>query len=84
MSRLAATEVVDPSAVVAEPVESDGVGVAIAVRIPHRGRLTVKYNLPRFDNRARLLARVGSRAQNVGATALGVIAREARSLRGQE
>jgi len=65
LPKLLGTEVVHPSATVGEPVESDGVGVAVAVVVLHRRRLGEGHQLPSLDDPARALARVGSRVSNV-------------------
>ena len=74
LSELVGIEVVRPSAAVGEPVEGDGVGVAVAVVVPHRRRLGEGNQLPGLEDLARALARVGGRVSNVYCEALRVVA----------
>ncbi len=62
-----------PSATVGEPVEGDGVGVAVGMGMLHRRCLSEGHHLPGLDALARALARVGSRDSNVNSIALGEI-----------
>ena len=80
LSELVGIEVVRPSATVGEPVEGDGVGVAVAVVVLHRRRLGEDHHLSGLDALIGALARVGSRKSNAHTGALGVIANEAKCL----
>ena len=63
-----------PSATVGEPVEGDGVGVAVAVVVLHRRRLDEGHQLSSLDALTRALARVGGRVSNAYSGALRVVA----------
>ena len=65
-------EVVHPSAAVGEPVEGDGVGVAVAVVVLHRRRLGEGHQLAGLDALARALTMVGGHVSNVYSGALRV------------
>ena len=65
LSELFGAKVMHPSATIGEPVEGDGVGVAVAVRVLHSRRLGESKHLTGLDALARALARVGSIEQNI-------------------
>ena len=84
MSELVVIEVVRPSATVGEPVEGDGVGVAVAVVVLHRRRLGEGHHLSGLDALIGALARKGSRKSNSEGGTFGVVANEAKSLNREE
>ena len=60
-----------PSATVGEPVEGDGVGVAVAVRVLHRRRLAEGHHLPGLDALTGPITRVGCGDTNTATTIVG-------------